>query len=330
VRHFLKKRAMNGSKSIIVAAVLALSATLCAPAHAIVFGVVTCGSGSIACDPNRLNVVGGGSLPPSVLFTIDESGSSYNQIGAVTLSGTEIDVDALAFSGSTLFGYGLAKTISSTDPIVADTSASQLLSINTSNGAATAIGSSLAGEDMRGAAFDRSGNLWAVDVAADTLNKVNPATGAVLQTVALSQDVGTASDIAFRENGRAYISDNGTLYELNVNTGTMTAVLSNASLAYAGLAFSSDAPENLLFAYEVNGTDDLYTVNLDDLTASVLYPALVPTFNSKYFNAGRGDLAAFVALESVPLPAALPLFGTGTALLGVVCWRRRRKTAGRI
>ncbi|MCP4071902.1 MAG: hypothetical protein GY742_09220 [Hyphomicrobiales bacterium] len=33
------------------------------------------------------------------------------------------------------------------------------------------------------------------------------------------------------------------------------------------------------------------------------------------------------APPEVPIPAALPLFGTGLALMGFVCWRRKRKAA---
>ena len=42
--------------------------------------------------------------------------------------------------------------------------------------------------------------------------------------------------------------------------------------------------------------------------------------------ARRFDALAF-AVETVPLPAALPLFGTGLAILGFVGWRRKRAAA---
>ncbi|MHA1166072.1 MAG: PEP-CTERM sorting domain-containing protein [Alphaproteobacteria bacterium] len=35
-------------------------------------------------------------------------------------------------------------------------------------------------------------------------------------------------------------------------------------------------------------------------------------------------------LNIVPLPAALPLFGTGLGMLGFLGWRRRRKMAAAV
>ena len=42
-----------------------------------------------------------------------------------------------------------------------------------------------------------------------------------------------------------------------------------------------------------------------------------------------GDLVVFdtFRFEVVPLPAALPLYGTGLAVMGFIGWRRRRKAA---
>lgn len=37
--------------------------------------------------------------------------------------------------------------------------------------------------------------------------------------------------------------------------------------------------------------------------------------------------AHFISISEVPVPAALPLFGTGLALMGILGWRRKRKAA---
>ena len=57
-------------------------------------------------------------------------------------------------------------------------------------------------------------------------------------------------------------------------------------------------------------------------------------FNSLYFGEfGSNNLRTFSfevdhdPLTIVPLPAALPLFGTGLAMLGFMGWRRKRKAA---
>jgi hypothetical protein len=38
-----------------------------------------------------------------------------------------------------------------------------------------------------------------------------------------------------------------------------------------------------------------------------------------------GDWIRVVTLSAVPIPAALPLFGTGLGILGFLGWRRRRQ-----
>jgi hypothetical protein len=52
--------------------------------------------------------------------------------------------------------------------------------------------------------------------------------------------------------------------------------------------------------------------------------------NFCYNQAAVGDLSptnVTVSVSSVPLPAALPLFNTGLAALGLLAWRRKRKVA---
>ena len=73
-----------------------------------------------------------------------------------------------------------------------------------------------------------------------------------------------------------------------------------------------------------NGTVDDMFINLS---------SLCPTCNFFYFGIGSNDPSGNVVLEeitavsSVPLPAALPLFATGLAGLGLLGWRRKKKTA---
>jgi hypothetical protein len=82
------------------------------------------------------------------------------------------------------------------------------------------------------------------------------------------------------------------------------------------LAFASDTEQNLtnfgLFAnviLEIGGPVDATMYLSADLRA-------------------LGYTATFLSdVESVPLPAALPLFSTGVAALGLLGWRRRRKGA---
>ena len=49
---------------------------------------------------------------------------------------------------------------------------------------------------------------------------------------------------------------------------------------------------------------------------------------SIFLNNVSPTLAAWAVPSAVPLPAALPLFGSALAMLGIVGWRRRRQAGG--
>jgi hypothetical protein len=72
-----------------------------------------------------------------------------------------------------------------------------------------------------------------------------------------------------------------------------------------------------------NGTSDDTFINLS---------SLCPTCNFFYFGIGSNDPSGNVVLEeitavsAVPLPAALPLFATGLGALGLLGWRRKKRT----
>lgn len=293
-------------------------------AQATVFGVKTCGSGSVACGGVQID--GGGSLAPSRLFSFDEGTSAVTDIGSVTLSGQDIDVDALAYSSTYgLLGYQLIHSNSGTNPIVANTSSSQLISINTTTGVATAIGGTLA-RDMRGAAFDLSGNLWTIDANNSQLVQVSPVTGAEISSVALSHTLSsTVVDIAFRADGLAILSENDSVFTLDLGTGNLTSLFSaGGAFGLAGLTYSAAAGTDDLFAYEVNGDEDMYRFDVGaTFTPTLLAANFIPSLGG-LFNAGRGDLAALVNPLAVPVPepGTLALFGLGLAGLGIA--RRKR------
>lgn len=49
--------------------------------------------------------------------------------------------------------------------------------------------------------------------------------------------------------------------------------------------------------------------------------------SGNFFDGMLFDDLTFSAVSTVPVPAALPLFGTGLALMGFLGWRRKRKAA---
>jgi len=286
------------------------SFALAGHAHATIFGVKTCGS-----DPQCGSVPSGA---PAELFSFQEDGSLFMDLGTVQLSGQSIDVDGLAHSPTHgLMGFEL------------QSDGSRLIAINPTTAEATAIGPLLSSRDIRGAVFDTTGVLWALDAAADVVVQVDPLTGTLLGTPTSLAFGGTpfnltnGSDIAVRHDGTFFVSDSSRIFTLDVGSGgltllhTETAVepgtMPGANPFYAGLAFATSSGSSNLFAYEVNGFDDLYTYD-NNFNRALFSGNILSSFN-----AGRGDLAS----AAVPEPASIMLLSTSLAVL--LAWRTHQR-----
>jgi hypothetical protein len=257
------------------------------------------------------------STPPTELFKFQTDGTSFSDLGALKISGSDIDADGLAVSPN----HGLLA-------FQLTTTGSTLFSIDPNTMSTTVLGTPLAVVDIRGATFDLSDQLWALDAANDALLQVNPITGAAVGSpVALTLggvgfNLSTASDIAQRVDGTFYVTSSASLYTLNISTGALTAVgTPDTGQALAGAAFHVNEPTQALFAYEINGSDDVYKYSVGSFpgSRSNLYLNVIPGFN-----AGRGDLAGAIT----PEPASLVVW---SLLIGLTCagwtWRffsRRR------
>jgi len=294
-------------------------------ANATIFGIKSCGSAS----PNecfRGEVLGGGSMPPANLYSFESDGSGFQDLGAITVNNNEVDADGLAMkSDFVLFAFELEESISTSGSTTTSTvTSSRLITLGTGSSNATVVGSVTLDREIRGPVFDGNDNLWAIDAMNDQLLQVSTSTGAEvgsaidLMLSGSSFDLSTASDIAIRADGTVVLSDADTFYNLDLGTGELTSSFSNSGTGNAGLAFNPES-SNQLFAYEVNGFDDIYTydTSLVSPTGSVEISNIINSYN-----AGRGDLASRT-IFSVPEPASAALMGLGLAGLG---FARRKRT----
>jgi len=310
--HFIQK--------LVIASVVGCSTlvfSVGSQAQAAIFGLKSCGSGSpgVCSSGNVPN-----SLPPAHLFSFEEDGSQFTDIGAVNIGGTEIDADGLALSSTHgLLGFELVKSGFSTV-------GSTLISINPNTAVATPIGSNLNGRDIRGAVFDQFDNLWALDAQNDEVLQIDPATGSVVNTpisLTLSGNLfnlSSVSDIAVKADVTFFIVDftnssGSSIYTLNTGNGSLTLVHTDSTVGLdgnitgaAGAAFSSETPPDALFTYDAVFDEDIFRYDIDSgFSRTLLYSDVINSFN-----AGRGDLASITPTEPVPEP--LTILGSATAL----------------
>jgi len=200
-------------------------------------------------------------------------------VGDLTLNGSPVKIDALAYSPQ----YGLLAFQMDGDLYQYTGSNSRLVRVNPQTAQVSVIGDWLSGRTIVGAAFDASDRLWAVDTQQDQLLRIDPNSGAILQSIPitlggnrLDLNAPGATDIAFDIYGNAYICDTilqspqGTkFYRLDMATGAATLLHTDqvevpryggglAEPSVVGMAFSRAAPPDRLFVAENNNCDDIW------------------------------------------------------------------------
>ena len=292
-----------------IAAALSLMTGLCAASDALattVFGLKSCGS---ANPPVCGAGVVGNSLPPTSLYSFqaDNAFATFNNVGSVQRGGSDLDVDGLAIAGNELFAFELTKS-----GFV--TTASTLVTIDAGTATASIVQTTLIARDIRGAVFDAQGTLLAIDAAANELLSINTMTGTVIgSAIALTlngnpYDLGDDSDIAFNASGTMYLGDSFDLFTLDRNAGALTNIFTESNPGtdgsipvFTGLAFTDGLPVDALIAYDVAFDEDVFRYDIDTgFARTQLLSNILPLVN-----AGRGDLAANVAV--VPIPAGVLL-----------------------
>lgn len=279
------------------------------------------------------------SQAPTTLYRFDSTAgvySGYADIGRVRYGTTNIHADGLAYSGRQgLFAFELSG------------GQSRLISIDTDDAQATAVGSFVAG-DFRGAAF-RGSVLVAIDSASNRLVTVDTATGSVLSAVNLTlgagaYNLGNAVDVVVGADNNVYVVEggrsaaaaittgnnvNGTnFFAVNFSTGAMTllaqdlvnSAVNGGRVVATGAAFEPGT--TLLHVAEMNGADGLFRYTAPNATGRVLLQGeiVAPNSGPGGSNSGRGDLASDSA--PVPEPSTISMLASAGVLLALGLRRR--------
>jgi hypothetical protein len=178
---------------------------------------------------------------PNTLMRIDSGTGAVTIVGPTGLHIIEGD---LAFNPVNGFLYGI-------QDIGPNGTQNNLFRINPTTGASFVVGNTGSPGDLSALAFSPSGVLYTIDSAGlsnSLLQTIDPSTGAILNTVAMNVNLGSAVGMAFNPiTGVAYVGDNSpspasggtnSVYTLNVATGDLTLIgPTNDPNGLCGLAF---------------------------------------------------------------------------------------------
>jgi hypothetical protein len=251
--------------------------------------------------------VAGVANAASTLYAVDSSGSggTLNTLDQGTGASTPVGPIGYDWPGDMT-----SDTRTGTPVLYApDINTSQLLTINPTTGAGTAVGAFGSSTSVVSVAFDNvTGKLYGTTAqgfgaTGDELYEINPATGAAVLIGALG--VNNVYALAFDNTGVLYgVSQaRGSLVTISTLTGaaaivapvTLTACFDIAARLEDGVMFAADS-----------GTGSLYTMDLTTGATTLVGPYAA---------------ANVVGLAFIPEPATMSLLAIGAGLLA----RRRRR-----
>jgi uncharacterized membrane protein len=181
--------------------------------------------------------------------------------------------------------------------LIADDGDSEILSLDLNTSAITVFASGLPG--INGLAYDSNGNLFAVDVSDDALLQLDPASGAVLQTIALPASADP--------DGMTYDAGTNSLWIADEYAGVIQ--VSNYLTSPQVQEFSMTMPAIGFFdGIESDGQGNLYIAE------------------SNGFNPGRIDeyniaVNTYTPLTSVSLDDLAPITGLGAPSNNTFTWQ---------
>ncbi len=123
-----------------------------------------------------------------------------------------------------------------------------------------------------------------------------------------------------------YVLNNNTALETDHLTDTVTVVGNDLTASATQLLFNySDSSVNSQFG--IFASVDTFFNLLDAFEVSPSGQIDVGYGFEAYGDAPTGNVIGTTNAAATPLPGALPLFGAGLAVMGLLGWRRKRKAA---
>ncbi|MGY6274526.1 DUF6923 family protein [Methylomonas sp. MgM2] len=259
-------------------------------------------------------------LFPVYTGMLASAGSASADVIGVTFNGTVASFDSATGTRTVLGNAGisrldsLARSSSGTLYSVGGSLDNTLVTIDPATGQATAVatldynGTAKPSHTITGLSFAPSGDLFAVAFDNPTISSnlyhINPLTGETT-LVGSTEKPDIFGDLAFSPTGTLYAwSTASGLMTINTSTGLATNI-GNSGIVLNDLAFRSDGT-----LWAALSTSPLLWSNID-LETGILN-STANTF------AASGGIRGVQFLAPVPVPAAVWLFGSALAGLGVI------------